>query len=184
MFRVISRSLDLYRRRHAGRSPRRVMVHKTTEFKKDEVDGCMDALHICDAVDLIQIVQDSGWKGINFTSKGKPTLFPVTRGTVIGFNPYESLLWTHGNVQDIEPNRSYFKGSRSTPSPLRLIRHAGEGPWNDTAKAILALTKMNWNHDELYSILPVTVDYAHTLASIVKRTKLLRQRSYQFRYFM
>jgi hypothetical protein len=30
---------ELYRRRHAGRTPRRVMVHKTTEFKQDEVDG-------------------------------------------------------------------------------------------------------------------------------------------------
>jgi hypothetical protein len=30
MFRVMTRSLDLYRRRHAGRSPRRMIVHKTT----------------------------------------------------------------------------------------------------------------------------------------------------------
>ena len=35
MFRVLTRSMDLYRRRHAGRTPRRVMVHKTTEFKLD-----------------------------------------------------------------------------------------------------------------------------------------------------
>jgi len=53
MFRVMTRSLDLYRRRHAGRSPRRVIVHKSTEFKDDEVDGCMEALHLCEAVDLI-----------------------------------------------------------------------------------------------------------------------------------
>ena len=48
MFRVMTRSLDLYRRRHAGRSPRRVMVHKSTEFKADEIDGCMEALHLCE----------------------------------------------------------------------------------------------------------------------------------------
>ena len=36
MFRVMTRSMDLYRRRHAGRSPRRVIVHKTTEFKREE----------------------------------------------------------------------------------------------------------------------------------------------------
>ena len=53
MFRVMTRSMDLYRRRHAGRSPRRVMVHKTTEFKRDEVEGCMEALHLCEAVDLV-----------------------------------------------------------------------------------------------------------------------------------
>jgi hypothetical protein len=44
MFRVMSRAMDLYRRRHAGRSPRRVMVHKTTEFKQEEIDGSMEAL--------------------------------------------------------------------------------------------------------------------------------------------
>ncbi len=37
MFCVMTRSIELYRRRHAGRTPRRVMVHKTTEFKRDEV---------------------------------------------------------------------------------------------------------------------------------------------------
>jgi hypothetical protein len=57
MFRVMTRSMDLYRRRHAGRSPRRVMVHKTTEFKPEEMDGAMEALHLCEAVDLIQVVE-------------------------------------------------------------------------------------------------------------------------------
>jgi hypothetical protein len=45
MFRVMTRSMDLYRRRQAGRSPQRVMVHKTTEFKPEEMDGAMEALH-------------------------------------------------------------------------------------------------------------------------------------------
>jgi hypothetical protein len=73
MFRVMTRSMDLYRRRHAGRSPRRVMVHKTTEFRLDEIDGCMEALHLCEAVDLIQIVEDVGWRGaqIGSTRNGK-----------------------------------------------------------------------------------------------------------------
>jgi hypothetical protein len=48
MFRVMTRSLDLYRRRHSGRTPRRVTVHKTTEFKPEEIDGCMEALHLCE----------------------------------------------------------------------------------------------------------------------------------------
>jgi hypothetical protein len=61
MFRVLTRSLDLYRRRHSGRTPRRVTVHKTTEFKQDETDGCMEALHLCESVDLVQVVEDVGW---------------------------------------------------------------------------------------------------------------------------
>ena len=33
MFKVMSRSLDLYRRRHAGRSPRRVIVHQVNRIQ-------------------------------------------------------------------------------------------------------------------------------------------------------
>lgn len=189
MFRVMTRSLDLYRRRHAGRSPRRVMVHKTTEFKRDEVDGCMEAFHLCETVDLIQIVEDVGWRGIRIDSdststKGKAANFPISRGTLVGLGPREALLWAHGDVRGINENKAYFQGAKSTPSPMRLVRHAGHGPWDDTARAILALSKMNWNNDSLYDPLPVTIGYAKVLARVVKRMSGLGSAPYQFRFFM
>ena len=97
MFRVMTRSMDLYRRRHAGRSPRRVMVHKTTEFKNDEVDGCMEALHLCEAVDLVQIIENVTWRGVRIDQnplgkKGIPANFPVSRGTVLGNRPPRSVV--------------------------------------------------------------------------------------------
>jgi len=166
-----------------------VMVHKTTEFKTDEIDGCMEALHLCEAVDLIQIVEDVGWRGVRIDAepgarKGIPAAFPVGRGTVIGLSPREALLWTHGNVQGITERGSYFQGSRSTPRPLRLVRHAGHGPWDDTARAVLALSKMDWNNDALYDVLPVTIGYAKVLARVVKRMPGLGSAPYQFRFFM
>lgn len=190
MFRVMTRSMDLYRRRHAGRTPRRVMVHKSTEFKRDEVDGCMEALHLCEAVDLVQVVDDVAWRGVRIDkprsagAKGDSALYPVARGTVIGLGPYEALLWTHGSVFDIDPRGSYFQGSRSTPRPVRLVRHAGHGSWDNTAKAALALSKMDWNNDALYDHLPVTMTYAKVLARVVKRMPALGSSPYQFRFFM
>ena len=89
MFRVMTRSLNLYQRRHAGRTPRRVMVHKNTEFKRKEIEGAMEALNPCEAVDLIQVVEDVGWRGVRidgarerFKKKGFPASYPVSRGTV------------------------------------------------------------------------------------------------------
>lgn len=189
MFRVMTRSLELYRRRHAGRSPRRVMVHKTTEFKTDEVDGCMEALHLCETVDLVQLVEDVGWRGIRVDSddgaaKGKAAAFPISRGTLVGLGPREALLWTHGDVRGINQNKAYFQGAKSTPCPVRLVRHAGHGPWDDTARAILALSKMDWNNDSLYDPLPVTIGYAKVLARVVKRMRGLGSAPYQFRFFM
>ena len=188
MFRVMTRSLDLYRRRHAGRSPRRVMVHKTTEFKPDEIAGSMEALHLCEAVDLVQIVEDVGWRGVRMDDdgdgeKGRPTAFPVARGTLIGLGPREALLWTHGDVRSIG-ERSYFQGARSTPRPVRLVRHAGHGPWDETARATLGLSKMDWNNDALYDALPVTIGYAKVLSRVVKRMQGLGSAPYQFRFFM
>lgn len=188
MFRVMTRSMDLYRRRHAGRSPRRVMVHKTTEFKLEEIDGCMEAFHLCEAVDLVQVVEKVGWRGVQIQGapkerKGTPTAFPVERGTVLGLGPKEALLWTHGSVRGIA-SREYFQGGRSTPRPLRLVRHAGHGPWDDTAFAVLALSKMDWNNDALYDPLPVTLEYAKMLARVVKRMNNLGSAPYQFRFFM
>ena len=189
MFRVMTRSMDLYRRRHAGRSPRRVMVHKTTEFKPEEMDGAMEALHLCQAVDLVQIVEDVGWRGVRIEgragdTKGRPTAYPVSRGTVIGIGARDALLWTHGDVRGIAEPKSYFQGGRSTPRPLRLVRHAGHGPWDDTCRAALGLAKMNWNNDALYDPLPVTMSYAKVLARVVKRMTGLGSTPYQFRFFM
>lgn len=189
MFRVMTRSLDLYRRRHAGRSPRTVTVHKTTEFKPEEVDGCMEALHLCEAVDLVQVVEDVGWRGVRIDGsggarKGQPTAYPVERGTVVGLGPREALLWTHGDVQGISDRGSFFQGGRSTPRPVRLVRHAGHGPWDQTASATLALSKMNWNNDALYDPLPVTMAYAKVLARVIKRMPILGSLPYQFRFFM
>lgn len=190
MFRVMTRSLGLYRRRHSGRTPRRVTVHKTTEFKPDEIDGCMEALHLCETVDLIQVVADVGWRGVRIDGdrsgrpKGSPAAFPVARGSLVSLGPRDSLLWMHGDVQGVSERGSYFQGARSTPRPVRLVRHAGHGPWDDTARSALALSKMNWNNDALYDPLPVTMSYAHVLARVVKRMSGLGSSPYQFRFFM
>lgn len=189
MFRVMTRSLDLYRRRHAGRSPRRVIVHKSTEFKTDEIDGCMEALHLCEAVDLVQVVESVSWRGAQIvpergSNKGTPAAYPISRGTLLGLGPREALLWMHGDVQGVSERGSYFQGARSTPRPIRLVRHAGHGPWDDTAQSALALSKMNWNNDALYDPLPVTMGYAQVLARVVKRMSGLGTTPYQFRFFM
>lgn len=190
MFRVMTRSLDLYRRRHAGNSPRRVIVHKNSEFQTAEVDGCMEAMHLCKAIDLVQVVDRVAWRGVRIDQsregerKGHATPFPVTRGTVVGLSDREALLWMHGDVDGIKDRGSYFKGSRGTPTPIRLVRHAGHGPWDDTARSALALSKMNWNNDALYDPLPVTMSYAKVLARVVKRMPTLGSAPYQFRFVM
>lgn len=190
MFRVMTRSIDLYRRRHSGRVPRKITVHKTTEFKVEEIEGCMEALHLCETVDLVQVVEDVGWRGAHIAHnrkggpKGSAAAFPVARGSLISLSGRECLLWMHGDVRGISNRGGYFQGARSTPRPIRLVRHAGHGAWDDTVRSTLALSKMNWNNDALYDQLPVTMSYAKVLSRVVKRMSGLGSSPYQFRFFM
>lgn len=62
MRRLMARSLSLYQRRHSGGSPTRVVVHKSTPFKPEEVDGCFDAWPNKCGLELLQIQRDIAWR--------------------------------------------------------------------------------------------------------------------------
>ena len=181
MRKVMSRSISLYQRRHCGRIPKRVIVHKTTHFTRDEVDGCFDAFHSDTQLDLLQIVQNVDWRGINVPSSNQIGGYPVRRGSIVQLDQNQILLWSQGVV---ELNGPFYKEGKGIPLPLKIVRHAGDGNWLDSAQAILGLTKMDWNHDGLYKRLPITLGYASTLATTIKRMGSLQSRPYEFRYFM
>lgn len=191
MRRVMSRSLALYQRRHAGRSPKRVIIHKTSHFKADEVDGCFDAWTSSEGVDLYQIQQDTLWRGILIEPRtssaqpgGVPSAYPCRRGTYLQLGSREVLMWTQGDVPGLIRGKSYYKEGKGIPHPLVLKRFAGHGGWHDQVRAVLGLSKMNWNNDSLYDFLPVTLSYASTLARTIKRMPTIHPRPYEFRLFM
>lgn len=192
MRRVMARSLALYQRRHAGRTPKKVIVHKSTEFKPEEIDGCFDAWRVAEGLDLLQVQQDSGWRGVlidppatSKDNKGLPAAYPCQRGTFLPLDGYNVLVWTQGNAPKAAlDGKNYYKEGKSIPAPLVLKRYAGHGAWDDSCRAILGLSKMNWNNDSLYDRLPVTMAYAQVLARVIKRMPRLPSQTYQFRFFM
>jgi len=191
MRRVMARSLALYQRRHAGRSPKTVIIHKSTEFKPDEIDGCFDAWSSSETVDLYQIQQDSLWRGIQIDAPRNPnattgiaSAYPCSRGSFVQIGTRELLVWTQGNVPDLIPGKAFYKEGKGIPHPLLLKRFAGHGNWDQQVQSVLGLTKMNWNNDALYDRLPVTLSYASTLARTVKRMPTIHSRPYEFRLFM
>jgi hypothetical protein len=190
MRRVMARSLALYQQRHAGRIPKRVVVHKSTEFKPDEIEGCFDALAAAETVDLIQVKQHGIWRGIAIDAprgqgqKGMPSAYPCERGAYLPVGRREVLLWTQGNAPAAVGGKNYYKEGKGIPSPLELVRFAGHGGFEESCRGVLGLSKMNWNNDGLYDRLPVTMAYAQVLAQTVKRMTHLAPRPYQFRFFM
>lgn len=186
MMKVVARSLAIYQRKHTGALPTRVVIHKNTEFKSEEVDGCFDALMGVKDVELVQIQQECGWRGIQISGKHQVHGYPVLRGSSFQLGPQETLLWTQGNLPEVtETGRAdYFKEGKGVPEPLLLTRYAGFGPTDDLCREVLALTKMDWNNDGPYDRIPVTLSYAQILASVVKRMPKLEPHSYAFRLFM
>lgn len=191
MRRVMARSLALYQNRHAGRSPKRVVVHKSTEFKSEEIDGCFDAWSGAEGLDLIQIQQGAFWRGILIdpprdgrSAKGIPAGYPCRRGTYLQLGGRDVLLWTQGNAPTVVAGKNFYKEGKGIPHPLLLTRYAGHGAWDDGCQHVLGLTKMDWNNDSLYDRLPVTLGYAKVLARTLKRMPHIAPKPYEFRYFM
>lgn len=191
MRRVMARSLALYQRQHTGQTPKHVVVHKTSDFRPEEIDGCFDAWSSTEGLELLQIQQNVPWRGVKIDppsdrreKKGKPSRYPCERGSCLQLGSREVLVWTQGNAPSVVDRGNYFKEGKGIPSPILVTRFAGHSSWEEQCRYILALTKMNWNNDALYDRLPVTLGYASALARTVKRMSELARRPYQFRFFM
>jgi hypothetical protein len=187
---VMARSLALYLERHFGEPPQRVVVHKTTPFRDSEIDGSFDALSRVNEIELVQIIEDTPWRGVKLdaprpgVARGVPARYPCERGTLLHLGPYEALLWTQGNAPDAAYSGSYFKEGVGIPRPLLLRRWAGRGSAETMAAEVLALTKMNWNNDALYDTVPTTLRYAQTLAQVIRTMPALQPRPYSYRLFI
>ncbi|NQX52266.1 hypothetical protein HQN86_01435 [Pedobacter panaciterrae] len=185
MLKLMSKSLELYQKKHAGKRPKRIIVHKTTPFTQSEIDGALDAIPSNINLELLQIVQDTNWKGIKYVERSGRRMadyYPLNRGSYVQIGRHEVLLWTQGNV--VLNTKNYFKEGKNIPSPLLIRRFTGDSGWDANCQAILGLTKMNWNHDALYDRLPVTLGYARSLATTIKRMNNLINKPYEFRYFI
>lgn len=167
---------------------RRVVIHKTTPFIREEITGIMQAFSGIE-VELVQIQEYCPWRGIRFGQEPGPKAdgFAVKRGLALKLDRDSFLLWTHGCVihPELSAPYNYYKGSRGIPAPLLVRRFAGNTSGDILAKEILMLTKMNWNSgDSLYKTLPVTLDFAKVLSRMSKQDEAIFDKAYDFRFFM
>lgn len=187
---VLARSLELYQSRNGGGLPRRMVIHKTTSFKPDEIEGAFDALVGIPEVECVEVASASGWRGVWLIDSGrehpptKPSGYPVPRGTVVIRSGTSALVWVAGNAPQVSSKPDYFQGGKSIPKPLQIVRHAGRGSLDLTAHEVLALTKMDWNNDALYDPVPVTIRYSQRLARTIANVPSLPGKAYPYRLFM
>jgi hypothetical protein len=186
---VLSRSLAIYQRGFFGKVPKKVTVHKNTEFKEEEILGALDSFREGTEIELVQIIKGVNWKGIKFNNARKAHGYPVDRGTYLPIDASEALLWTQGSVRGVNLRNASFDiykegGLKPTPSPVLLRRFTGEGGWHDTCAGIIGLTKMDWNNNTLYKKLPVTLVYSKMFADIIQQNPNIVDQVFDFRCFI
>ena len=145
MRRVMARTIDLYQRQK-GASPTRLVVHKTTQFRPEEIDGCIDALGAVDDLELLTVSVGTPWHAIRIDApktagpKGEPAMYPVERGTVLPLGSFEYALWTQGNASGIGSGK-YFKEGKGIPHPLLVTECLGSGGAHASAQSCWALPR-------------------------------------------
>lgn len=173
-----------------GDLPKRVVIHKRTYFKPEEIKGIVDSLGKTgiNQIDLIEINYEPDAKFVAlFANQNeiKPNSFPLSRGSCFLIDNYTALLWTHGIVPSVRAERnSYFQGGKGIPIPIKIKKHYGFTNINMIATEILGLTKMNWNSFDLYSKLPATIQTSNEIARIGWLLNRFEGKTYDYRNFM
>ncbi len=73
----------------------RIVIHKTTFFTKEEMEGITKGLAGVDDIELLQIQEFTAWRAIRF-DYDKIAPFPIQRGTVI---PWMGTLFLFGHME-------------------------------------------------------------------------------------
>ncbi|MBN1227602.1 MAG: SIR2 family protein [Deltaproteobacteria bacterium] len=173
-----------------GDLPSRVVVHKRTHFKKDEINGITDSLKKSgiEQIDLIEINFEEDARFISLALRDgqfQPHPFPLSRGTCFLLDTTSALLWTHGIVPSVKAdNRNYYLGGKNLPEPLKIRKHYGESNISTIATEILGLTKMNWNSFDMYSKLPATIQTSNEIARVGWLLSRFEGKTYDYRNFI
>lgn len=168
--------------------PKRVVIHKRTPFRNEEIKGLVESLSSngIQDIELLEITYEDNLKCFALNqSHTQIDGFPVRRGLCFPVNNNTMYLFTHGIAPSvISQNRKYFQGGKNIPLPLKVVRHYGTCDISLIATEILGLSKMNWNSFNLYSKLPCTIESSNEIARIGWLLSQFEGTLYDYRFFM
>ncbi len=148
---LLTEVIEVYKR-HRNVRPERVVIHKSSRFSQDELQGFRDALQNIPYWDLVAF----GKRGTQFLRLGQ---YPPLRGTWVRFDDANYLLYTQGYV----PFLRTYPGMRS-PQPQEILELVGTSPPDTVMREILALTKLNWNSADFSCDEPITLAFSREWA--------------------
>lgn len=155
--KLITECLAAYRTEHQ-QPPARVVIHKSSPFNQNEIDGINDAL------DQAQInMRDLLSLNRNFLRLYRENYYPPLRGTCLEADKKNLFLYTRGSI----PFYQEYPGMY-VPRSLG-IRIAQQSQSNKKImEELMVLSKTNWNNVQIDATMPITVTAARTVGEILR----------------
>ena len=141
-----------------GIMPGRIVLHKTSKYYEDELDGFEKALQELQIseYDIVTVMETD----IRFFRNG---LYPPVRGALFTLEENRYILYTRGSVHQYETYPGMY-----IPSPLEIRIVKKSSSYRTICREILGLTKMNWNNTQFDNKYPITVGCARKVGEIMK----------------
>ena len=167
---LIAEVLDKYEAL-VGMLPRRVVVHKTSTYQPEEEQGFRSVAEArVPACELIWMRSTA----FRLIRKGMQEPW---RGTLCTIGD-ESYLFTSGYVSWWDE----YPGPH-IPAPLQ-IGSCGPADIRQSAKELLALTKMNWNSSEGIGRYPITISFARKVGMLMTELSDNQAPNPSYRFYM
>lgn len=163
------------------RMPRRVVIHKTSEFwgaehtHHNEIAGFREGIdgvsRSCN-MDLVALRPSR----VRLFPEDK---FPPVRGTYFEFDDLPPHLYTLGYI----PYLQTYPGPY-VPRPWMLSQHKGESSPKEIMREVLALTKMNINNCSYADGTPITLSFAKNVGEILKHAEDIEIIQPHYKFYM
>jgi len=153
---IIQKAIDVYKRHNNDEPPKRIVIHKTSRFNEEELEGFRVGAENISRLDLLAF----GTRTFKLIRWGT---HPPIRGTMVRLPDNSILLYTSGFI----PYLDVYPGPR-VPSPLEILEHHGTTDIDIIGREILALTKLNWNNAKFCTKAPITIGFSRMVANILR----------------
>lgn len=173
--KIIEKAISLYSTSYDGNHPKRIIVHKTTPYNREELKVLSSEIVTKYTSELNFLYVSTYSKGVHLLSEdGRPP----TRLMYWQFEDNKAFLYTQGGKPFDPP----------VPSPIYVeIQAKSENSTYslDTAcEDIIKLTKLNWNSINSYEKEPITLSHSRRLIDLLRCEFSLDKVPNQVRFFL
>ena len=157
-----------------GTFPARVVVHKSSNFSHEEIEGFESVTEVLniDTVDFVTVMDSK----LRLFRNGN---YPPYRGTLVRLDDSRQLLYTRGSVWYYQTYPGLY-----VPRPIEIRVVKSEESANFISREIHGLTKLNWNNTQFDGKYPVTLGCSRKVGEIMKYLKDSDTPQIRYGYYM